>query len=148
MRQNSLEPIYVLKAESCGGLPLPSKAHQWDAGFDLSAADDVAIGPGERAPIATGFIWRIPRGYVGRISPRSGLAVKQGIDILAGVVDSGYTGEVKVVLVNHGEAPLHVKRGDRIAQMVITAIHPSGYVTEGMVDYSERGDNGFGSSGK
>lgn len=128
-------------------LPLPSRASYGAAGFDLMAADGVTVYPGQRAMIATGFAWAIPDGYVGMIRPRSGLAVKHGIDVLAGVIDSDYRGEVKVVLINHGERAVEFQQGDRIAQMVIQPVIMSEIEEVSDLGETERGAGGFGSTG-
>ena len=94
-------------------LPLPNQATDGAAGFDLQSADYVILYPGQRLAIPTGFAWDIPLGQVGMIRPRSGLAVRNGADVLAGVIDADYRGEVAVVLINHGERPIYIEAGDR-----------------------------------
>lgn len=128
-------------------LPLPSRASHGAAGFDLMAADGVTVYRGGRVMIATGFAWDIPDGYVGMIRPRSGLAVKHGIDVLAGVIDSDYRGEVKVVLINHGERAVDFQQGDRVAQMVIQPVVITEIEEVSELDDTERGGGGFGSTG-
>lgn len=129
---------------------LPTKANPDDAGFDLSAVEELVIEPGKRALIKTGLVVHVPDGCYGRVAPRSGLAVKKGIQCLAGVCDSPYRGELGVVLINFGEEPFQVSVGDRIAQFVIEKIaHPT---LEEVADVSEleessRGSGGFGSTG-
>lgn len=129
-------------------LPLPSRASYGAAGFDLMAADGVAVYPGQRVVIPTGFAWSIPPAWVGMIRPRSGLAVKHGLDVLAGVVDSDYRGEVKVVLINHGERALEFQQGDRIAQMVIQPVVTLEACEVAELADTERGGGGFGSTGQ
>jgi dUTP pyrophosphatase len=101
---------------------LPEYATEGAAGADLRAAEAVTLPAGGRAAVATGLFVEIPAGYVGLVWPRSGLAVRHGIDTLAGVIDSDYRGEVKVVLVNHGPEPLAVAPGDRIAQLLVQPV--------------------------
>lgn len=129
-------------------LPLPSHASYGAAGADLMASVPERIMPGQLAVIPTGFAWAIPDGYVGMIRPRSGLAAKHGIDVLAGVVDSDYRGEVKVVLINHGDRPVVFHKGDRIAQMVIQPVIMSEIEEVSELDDTERGAGGFGSTGQ
>jgi len=127
---------------------MPRKSNPDDAGYDLCSVQDLVIDPGKRAMVKTGLVLGTPSGYVGLIWPRSGLAVKKGIDTLAGVVDSGYRGEVCVVLQNHGDEPVVIEIGDRIAQLLVQAI---GCVSIGEVtsmDESDRGTGGFGSTGR
>jgi dUTP pyrophosphatase len=138
--------IYIQRLSA--DLPVPRRESESAAGFDLVASEDATLAPGERAVIPTGFAWEIPEGCVGRVSPRSGLAVRHGVDVLAGVVDSDYRGEVKVVLINHGAENFTVNRGDRIAQMLIQYLHPSPPLK--IVDDltpTKRGEGGFGHTG-
>ena len=127
---------------------IPKYAHYGDAGFDLCSIGKYTIGPKEKAVVKTGLQIEIPDGHFGSIRDRSGLAVKHSIHTLAGVVDSGYRGEVKVALINLGEIEFIIREKDRIAQMII---HPYEFCNFREVeDISEtsRGDGGFGSSGK
>ena len=129
---------------------VPTKAHPGDAGWDLYADNDepLHINFGSRSLIDTGCKFAIPEGYYGRIADRSGNAWKCGVHVLGGVVDSHYRGEVKVVLANLGcDEGFIVKRGDRIAQMVITKIHEGEMVEVDELDTTERNEGGFGSSG-
>lgn len=133
----------------CHQLPLPRQATAGAAGFDLSAVGEHVILPGERKLIPTGFGFRVPLGYHGAIWPRSGLANKHGIDTLAGMIDSDYQGEIKVVLVNLGDQPFRIEHGDRIAQLVV-----GGHLVADPVELealaepaTERGTGGFGSTG-
>jgi dUTP pyrophosphatase len=105
------------------GAKLPRKAHNTDAGYDLCSTEDCVIKPQERKLVSTGIHMAIPAGYVGLIWPRSGLSAKKGIDILAGVIDHGYTGEIKVCLLNTGDEDFGVSAGDKIAQILIQAIY-------------------------
>lgn len=128
-------------------LPLPRQQSMEAAGYDLCAAEPVTIYPGGRAAIATGFSFQIPAGMCGQVWPRSGMAVNKGIDTLAGLIDSDYRGEVKVVLINHGEDTVQIFAGDRIAQLVVVP-YLQGIVREvGYLGSTERGAGGFGSTG-
>lgn len=126
----------------------PTRANKSDAGSDLFAMEDITIQPLERKMVATGIRLEIPEGYYGRVAPRSGLAVKNGIDVLAGVVDSGYRGEINVVLYNTDkDKAFSVSSGDRIAQLIIEK-HYNPVFVEDDLSNTERGSGGFGSSGK
>jgi dUTP pyrophosphatase len=126
---------------------LPEYASDGAAGADLYASEAVLIAPSGRAVVRTGVHLEIPRGYVGLVWPRSGLAVKQGIDTLAGVIDSDYRGEVGVVLVNHGEEAFVVRPGERIAQLLIQQVERADFAPASSLSPSERGGGGFGSTG-
>jgi len=130
--------------------PLPSYAHEGDAGADLATMTDLVIGPGERVVTGTGIAVAIPEGYAGFVYPRSGLAARHGLSIVntPGVIDAGYRGEIKVCLINHDlNAPIELKRGDLIAQMVIQAVSRAQFTQVGDLPDSERGTGGYGSSG-
>lgn len=147
---------------------MPTQAHENDAGWDLYASQDVTINAGERALVSTDISFEIPDGYVGLIWPRSGLAAKNGIDILAGVIDAGYRGEVSVCLYNSSSSDLvsstvsnkkvwkldteenaiHIKKGDRIAQILFQEIPEVLLVEVDNLNNSVRNTGGFGSSGK
>ena len=130
---------------------LPAAARPGDAGFDLTSAVDAEIGPGERVSIPTGVAVAIPPGHAGLVLPRSGLAAREGLTLAnsPGLIDAGYRGELICAMVNlDRERSVHVAKGDRVAQLVIVAIP---YVTPTWVDElpaSERGDGGFGSTGR
>ena len=128
-------------------LPLPKQATEGAAGFDLQSAEYVILYPGQRLAIPTGFAWAIPLGQVGMIRPRSGLAVRNGADVLAGVIDADYRGEVAVVLINHGERPIDINAGDRIAQMLVQPCMVGVTVECDELPSTERGNGGFGSTG-
>jgi dUTP pyrophosphatase len=106
------------------------------------------IGPGARAAVPTGLRVAIPQGHVGLVWPGSGLAVRHGIDTLAGVVDSDYRGEVKVVLVNHGDEPFEVAAGDRVAQLLVQRVERAAFRAVSQVEATARGEGGFGSTGR
>ncbi|BBZ38671.1 hypothetical protein MCNS_17340 [Mycobacterium conspicuum] len=137
------------------GLPLPSRAHEGDAGVDLFSAEDVQLAPGHRALVRTGVAVAIPFGMVGLVHPRSGLAARVGLSIVnsPGTIDAGYRGEIKVSLINLDPvAPIDVHRGDRIAQLLVQRVElvelveVSSFDEAGLAETS-RGDGGHGSSG-
>jgi dUTP pyrophosphatase len=136
----------TLEIRVAGPGALPEYATDGAAGADLRAAESVTLPAGARAAVATGVSVEIPAGYVGLVWPRSGLAVRHGIDTLAGVIDSDYRGEVKVVLVNHGPEPWAVTPGDRIAQLLVQPAARARF-TRAVLAPSERGAGGFGSTG-
>lgn len=129
---------------------LPSRAHPGDAGLDLYAAEAARIGPGERASVGTGIAIAVPDGHAGLVLPRSGNAARHGIGLAnaPGLIDAGYRGEVRVLLLNTDrEQPFIVESGDRIAQLLITPFAAAEVVEAAELDESSRGDAGFGSSG-
>ena len=131
-------------------LPLPRYARASDAGLDLHAAARVVIAPGARAVVGTGIALAIPEGFAGLVLPRSGLALRHGVTVLntPGLVDSGYRGEVKVLLINHDpSAAVIVERGERIAQLVVQAVETVELVEVEELSASERSAGGFGSTG-
>lgn len=126
----------------------PTRANEFDAGFDLYASEDRLIAPQSREVIRTGIALEIPDGLAGLIWPRSGLSVKQGIDVLAGVIDSGYRGEIMVCLLNTSVYSVNISTGDRIAQILFQQVPSIELSVRQSLSSSERGDKGFGSSGK
>jgi dUTP diphosphatase len=131
-------------------LPLPGYARASDAGLDLRSSERVVIEPGERALVGTGVAVAIPPGFAGLVVPRSGLALRHGVTVLnaPGLIDAGYRGEVKVLLVNHDrKAPVILERGERIAQLVVQAVAAVDLVEVPELSASERGAGGFGSTG-
>lgn len=127
---------------------VPTRAKNSDAGYDLYSTADLPITPTSRELVPTGIAIEIPEGYYGRIAPRSGLAVKAGVDILAGVIDSGYRDEVKVVMINLGQGLVSINKGDRIAQLIIEKCHDVEWEETEELSDSDRGEGGFGSSGR
>jgi len=128
---------------------LPSQAYDGDAGLDLAAAEGLTIGPGERAVVGTGLAVAIPPGYTGLVVPRSGLAARSGLGKVnsPGVIDAGYRGEVRVVLLNTDrKEPFVVEPGMRIAQLLVVPVPPVRLVEVDELPESERGERGFGSS--
>lgn len=135
------------------GLKLPTYATTGSAGMDLTAALEEALelDAGDRALIPTGLAIALPKGFEAQIRPRSGLAINHGITVLnsPGTIDADYRGEIKVILINHGKEPFVVQRGMRIAQMVVERFtHVNWTVVDDLDDITERGDGGFGSTGK
>lgn len=132
------------------GLPLPAYATDHAAGLDIVSAEDVTIAPGGRHAVATGFAVAIPPGYEIQVRPRSGLAFKHGVTVLnaPGTIDADYRGEVKVLLINHGDAPFAIARGDRIAQLVPAAVTRAAFDEVDVLDDTARGTGGFGSTGR
>jgi len=131
-------------------LPLPSYAHPGDAGADLYAREDVTLLPGERRLVPTGVALALPDGYVALVHPRSGLAHRNGLSIVnaPGTIDAGYRGEVQVCLVNLDPAtPIELRRGDRIAQLVIQQFETATFVEADDLPDSARGAGGYGSTG-
>jgi dUTP pyrophosphatase len=126
---------------------LPEYASAGAAGADLRASEAVVIEPGARAAVPTGLRLELPAGHVGLVWPRSGLALRHGIDTLAGVIDSDYRGELKVVLVNHGDEPFRIAPGDRIAQLLLQRTERARFSAADAVADTERGSGGFGSTG-
>ena len=132
------------------GLPVPSYATEGAAGLDVVAAEDLTLAPGQRHAVATGFAIAIPNGYEVQVRPRSGLALKHGITCLntPGTIDQDYRGEVKIILANLGHEPFDVKRGERIAQLVPAPVLRADFHEVEALDDTERGDGGFGSTGR
>ena len=131
------------------GLPFPAYANPGDAGLDLPAAEAVTLGPGERRLVPTGLAVAIPEGHAGFVLPRSGLAMQKGVTVLnaPGLIDSGYRGELKVLLINHGALAVGIERGERIAQLVIQPVAQARLVETDRLPDSTRGAGGFGSTG-
>ena len=126
----------------------PTKSHMTDAGYDLFSTEDVSLKPFQRKVVKTGIKLSIPAGFYGRIAPRSGLAVKNGIDVLAGVIDSGYNGEIGVVLINTDKfESVSLPKSSRIAQLIFEKCEDMNFETVLSLDISERDAGGFGSTG-
>lgn len=131
-------------------LPLPSYAHPGDAGADLLTTVDLTLAPGERAMVPTGIAIALPEGYAAFVHPRSGLAARHGLSIVntPGTIDAGYRGEIKVMLVNHDpREPIELRRGDRIAQLVVQRVERARFAEVGELPGSVRGAGGYGSTG-
>ena len=131
-------------------LPLPAYAHPGDAGADLLSTVDLHLAPGERTLVPTGIAIALPPGYAAFVHPRSGLAARHGVSIVntPGTVDAGYRGEVKVLLVNHDpHEPVTLRRGDRVAQLVVQRVETVAFREVGALPGSARGSGGYGSTG-
>jgi dUTP pyrophosphatase len=145
--------IEVVRLTHAEGLPLPAYETAHAAGMDLRAAvpEDAPfdLRPGERAAVPTGLTMAIPPGFEGQVRPRSGLALRAGVTCLntPGTIDADYRGEVKVILVNLGEADFTIRRGDRIAQLVIAPVTSAAWNEVQTLDATARGEGGFGSTG-
>ena len=143
--------ILVQRLPHGGGLPLPAYATADAAGMDLVAAvaEPMTLAPGARALVPTGLSIALPRGFEAQVRPRSGLALKHGVTVLnaPGTVDADYRGEVGVILINHGDAPFTIARGDRIAQMVIAPVAAATVAETDALPATSRGAGGFGSTG-
>ena len=162
-------PLPIQYKKLAEGAQAPKQGKAGDAGYDLFALENTVIKPFERKVVRTGIAVEIPEGYYGRVAPRSGLAVKKGIDVLAGVIDSGYRDEVGVVLINFNilgwliqlvtspvqalaslfptEGQFEIKKGDRIAQIIIEKCHEVDWQEKQKLSESERGTGGFGHTG-
>lgn len=143
--------VQVKKLPGCEDLPLPEYMTPHAAGMDICAAveAEVVLLPGKRALIPTGIAIALPAGVEAQIRPRSGLAVKHGIGLLnaPGTIDADYRGEIKIIMINHGEEPFQIKRGDRIAQMVINSVLQARWQPVADLPPSDRNDGGFGHTG-
>lgn len=130
-------------------LPVPAYATAHAAGMDVVSAEEITLNPGDRHPVATGFALAIPEGYEIQVRPRSGLALKHGISVpnAPGTIDADYRGELKILLINHGADPFPIRRGDRIAQLVVAPVQLASFVEVDMLDDTVRGQGGFGSTG-
>ncbi|MED5261692.1 MAG: dUTP diphosphatase [Myxococcota bacterium] len=144
--------VRVLRLPGGEGLAVPRPATPGSAGVDLAAAveGDVIVAPGERVLVPTGFAFAIPEGFEGQVRPRSGLALNHGTILpnAPGTIDSDYRGEVKVILMNLGREPLVVKRGDRVAQMVVAPLSRAVFEEVEELDSTDRGAGGFGHTGR
>jgi dUTP pyrophosphatase len=142
--------LLVVRLPHAEGLPLPSRATAHSAGMDLVAAVDATIGPGERKLVPTGLKVAVPEGYELQLRPRSGLALKHGISLpnTPATIDADYRGELQVILINLGAETFEVKRGDRIAQMLVQRVEPVRFREVDALPESGRGSGGFGSTGQ
>ena len=128
---------------------LPSYAHPSDAGMDVRSVEDLTLAPGKRALVHTGLVLLLPPQYEAQVRPRSGLALKNGVTVLnsPGTIDSGYRGEVGVILINLGDVDFTVRKGDKVAQLVIAPVTQPDVVEVSEIDETDRGSSGFGSTG-
>ena len=142
-------PVAVKRLAHGADLPLPAYATDGAAGMDVLAAEDVTLAPGARHAVATGLALAIPPGFEIQVRPRSGLALKHGIAVAntPGTIDSDYRGELKVILINHGAHKFEIRRGDRVAQLVLAPITQATWLEVDELDETTRGEGGFGSTG-
>jgi len=142
-------PVPVKRLPHAEGLDLPAYATEGAAGMDVLAAEYVTLAPGTRHAVATGLALAIPPGYEVQVRPRSGLALKHGISVpnAPGTIDSDYRGELRVILINHGAEPFAVRRGDRVAQLVLAPVVRACWLEVEDLDETARGEGGFGSTG-
>ena len=146
-----MTPTRVLIQRLDPGLPLPSRGNPGDAGWDLFAREDAHLTPGERLVIPTGVAIALEPGFVGLVHPRSGLAARQGFTLVnsPGTIDAGYRGEICVIGLNTDPVvAVEVRRGDRIAQLIVQRVHEVTWCEVGELPSSHRGDGGLGSSGR
>ena len=144
------EPVEIPVVRLDADLPLPAYAHPGDAGADLLTTVDVTLAPGERVIVPTGIALALPEGFVALVHPRSGLAARHGLSIVntPGTVDAGYRGEIKVLLVNHDpRETVTLRRGDRVAQLVVQRFETARFVAVEELPASARGTGGYGSTG-
>jgi len=141
--------VEVKRLPHGAGLPLPAYATAGAAGMDVVSAESMVIAPGARHAVATGLALAIPEGYEIQVRPRSGLALKHGITVpnTPGTIDSDYRGELKVILINLGNEPFAVQRGDRVAQLVLAPVVQAAWDEVAQLDTTTRGAGGFGSTG-
>lgn len=142
-------PVAIRRLPHGEGLDLPAYATAGAAGMDVLAAEDVVLPPGGRHAVATGFALAIPEGFEVQVRPRSGLALKHGISLpnTPGTIDSDYRGELKVILINLGAEPFEIRRGDRVAQLVLAPVVRATWLAVDELDETVRGEGGFGSTG-
>ena len=142
-------PVRVKRLPHGEGLDLPAYATAGAAGMDVVSAEDVTIAPGARHAVATGLALAIPEHFEVQVRPRSGLALKHGITVpnTPGTIDSDYRGELKVILINHGQDPFEIRRGDRVAQLVLAPVTRAAWLLADELDETARGEGGFGSTG-
>ena len=127
---------------------LPTRGSQFAAGLDLYSVEELTLQAGQRAAVGTGLSVAIPAGFYGRVAPRSGLALEHGLDMLAGVIDGDYRGEIRCALINHGSEPVLIEVGQRVAQLIIEAIATPEPDWADELEETARGAGGFGSTGK
>jgi dUTP pyrophosphatase len=142
-------PVPIKRLPHFSGLELPAYATAGAAGMDVVAAEDVLLPPGGRHAVATGLALAVPDGFELQVRPRSGLALKHGISLpnTPGTIDSDYRGELKIILINLGDRDFEVRRGDRIAQLVLAPVVRAVWLKVDELDETQRGEGGFGSTG-
>ncbi|MEW6182552.1 MAG: dUTP diphosphatase [Bacillota bacterium] len=151
MFETGIVEVFIQKLPGAEDLPLPAYATQDASGADLHAAvdKDVTLPPGERCIISTGIMIALPKGYEAQVRPRSGLALKHGVTLLntPGTIDADYRGEIRVIMINLGKEPFVVRRGDRIAQLVVQRTLKISWSQARALDATYRGEGGFGHTG-
>lgn len=142
-------PIRVKRLPHFEGLELPAYATEGSAGMDVLAAEDVTLAPGARHAVATGLALAVPHGFELQVRPRSGLALKHGVTLpnTPGTIDSDYRGELKIIMTNLGDAAFQIRRGDRVAQLVLAPVTTATWLKVDELDETARGEGGFGSTG-
>jgi dUTP pyrophosphatase len=151
-KKNAAVTVRIVRLAHGAGLPLPAYQSDGAAGLDLLAAVDegepMVLAPGKRALVPTGLVIELPAGYEAQVRPRSGLALKHGVTVLnsPGTIDSDYRGEVKIILVNLGEAPFEIRRGERVAQLVVASVITAKLTVSEALSETARGAGGFGST--
>ena len=142
-------PVEIKRLPHGGGLATPAYATDGAAGMDIVSAESVTISPNARCAVATGFAMAIPEGFEMQVRPRSGLALKHGVTVpnTPGTIDSDYRGELKIILINHGDDPFVIERGDRIAQMILAPVVRASWSEVSDLSETKRGAGGFGSTG-
>jgi dUTP pyrophosphatase len=151
-KKSAAVTVRIVRLAHGAGLPLPAYQSDGAAGLDLLAAVDegepMVLAPGKRALIPTGLVIELPAGYEAQVRPRSGLALKHGVTVLnsPGTIDSDYRGEVKIILVNLGEAPFEIRRGERVAQLVVASVITAKLTVSEALSETARGAGGFGST--
>ncbi len=142
-------PVEIKRLPHGGGLAMPAYATDGAAGMDIVSAESVTISPNARCAVATGFAMAIPEGFEMQVRPRSGLALKHGVTVpnTPGTIDSDYRGELKIILINHGDDPFVIERGDRIAQMILAPVVRASWSEVSDLSETKRGAGGFGSTG-
>lgn len=148
-RETSAEEVVLKVRRLDAEVPLPRYAHTGDAGLDLTAAEDLTVTAGQRVAVPTGLAVAVPPGWVGLVHPRSGMALDRGLTVVnaPGTIDAGYRGELKVLLVNLGDEPVEISRGDRVAQLLMQRVGRAVLVESDDLGETERGAGGFGSTG-
>lgn len=147
-KESQIEPARLKFKKLSTTAIIPTRGSEYAAGLDLYADTNLVVLPGQRVRVNTGVAVELPVSCYGRIAPRSGLAVKHGIDVLAGVVDSDYRGELQAILINLGKDEFHINAGDRIAQLIVEMCVQMEPIEVEDLDESVRGSEGFGSTGK
>lgn len=142
-------PVRIRRLPHGESLPLPAYATAGAAGMDVVSAEDLTLAPGARHAVATGFALAIPEGYEVQVRPRSGLALRHGISLpnTPGTIDADYRGELKIIMINLGEQPFAISRGERIAQLVLAPVTLATWEEAEELDDTARGEGGFGSTG-